>query len=281
MEENEVNLSSIFSDSVKFTVKYYKEMLGLVIPLILIGLTLIALQQVQQMFINNLGVVFLISMVTICVSLVSIYFSSRITVAIIIFIGDRHINKDFTSDYKECYKKAGDRVWSYIGISLLYGLIICIPVIVLIIAIVLIAVLKVWLFPMIIVAISLAVIIYLSAKFILSTYASVIEPAVTGYIGYSAYLSKGHMGKIILLMVVIQLIYVPLQLPNLLVSYNVLEPSLMVSSSRWFALATTTALSPFISSFMVMLYDKVVRSKVNEAEFKDRHPFLKQSVDNV
>lgn len=281
MEEKRIDLWKTLAESASFTVKYYKEMLGLIIPMVLIALTLVAFQQVQLMFMDNLPLLMLINIVMLCASLVSIYFSSRLMVAIIIFIGDRYIKKDFNKDYKMCYARAGELVWSYIGITLLYGLIVAIPVILMIIAIAIIAVFKTWIFPMIIIVISVAAIIYLGAKFLLAPYATVIEPAVGDFISYGNYLSKGFMGMLIAIIVVTQLIYVPLQVPNLLVTYNVLERSLATASFRWIAVVLTTVFNPFISTFMVMFYDKVVRSKMNEAEFKNRHPFLKQSVDNV
>lgn len=274
-----VNIIALFSDAIKFTLAHYKGMLGIIIPQLCIGLLLLGLQEAMLLFQENLGVLMLVNMLVMIASIVSIYFISRLHVSLITYIADRHINKDHSLNAWDTYEKAGGRTWQYIGVSLLIGLIFLIPAVFAFVSIMVIMFAEVYVIPIIFIVVSLISMIVIMAKFMLGMYATVIEPALSSYISYGSYLSKGFMGTILIVLFAMELLTIPLQIPNLLATYQVIEMTMFVTVCKWSAIILPVFVNPFITAAMIILYDKIIRVKMESQEFYVWHPFLKQSVD--
>lgn len=130
MNEEEIKFSAIISKSLEL----YKENFSLLYKIVFISICITMSGQFISLLgslTDNIAYTFLLSLVSIVVSILSIYFGGRLTISLFLVIGNIYWNRKIT--FSEAYKKSGELFWNYFGLNLLAGLMFIIPAIVIVI----------------------------------------------------------------------------------------------------------------------------------------------------
>ncbi|SCZ05919.1 hypothetical protein [Alkaliphilus peptidifermentans] len=193
-----------------------------------------------------------ISLLVFPIMLVSIYFVSRIDVAFFISITEKYNNS--ITNFKDSYSKAKSKTWGYIGISIVLGIMLLIPIV--------IGTLSFLFINNVIVKWTLTLISAIAWAYISSVYGyAPLFKVLTDRIYYfdaSKELVKGHLLKVFILNVMLGSIF---SLPYILYRH-VYGAMYTLSPLNNFVITTLNGIVlifiiPFIKSVSIILYHKL------------------------
>ncbi|PKM95583.1 MAG: hypothetical protein CVU84_01930 [Firmicutes bacterium HGW-Firmicutes-1] len=199
-------------DILKVSIVTYKERWKTLLLISLISTIISTSTGIFSIIITSIGISLLqvlLLLVNLVIMVISVYFTSRLFVTLIIASNNSLSNEDVIIFHS--YEEAKHTTWRYIGITLLFGLMLFIPILLMIFGIFNGSLMDISL-PIrgILVIVGLLPAVYLSTTFYFSIYAAVLYPNETSVFSYSKQLVKGNFFKVLIITLIPIVITVPI-----------------------------------------------------------------------
>ncbi|MBF4693759.1 hypothetical protein [Fusibacter ferrireducens] len=212
----------------------------------------------------------------IVLTIVSIYFTSRLSVALII--------ASKTSDdlgASAAYGRAKPVTWRYIGFAILFGLMLIIPMVLVIIGMQFGGLFSIlWSIRGLLVVIGSIYSIYIITVFRFSVFAAVLYPHESRVFAYSKNLVKGNFMKVFFIMLIPLIVTLPILAISLIFKVNQASALIQIGASLLEAIPTVL-IAPFSTLLaletMKRLEDEVMPKVLSESESESEH---KSQVDD-
>jgi len=197
----------VASEIVSQAINLYKENFWLLFKLNGIGvlITFITSNIVRlSNFIDSMAIRMLVQLIGVAISYVGIYYSLRISVALVLTIRDRYFNQE--AGIKSNYLKGKKHIWRYIGTILLIGLMLVVPVMIASFGFTSIKTLPLKIVVMLLGGIPF---VYILVVYGFAVYVRIFRAEIKNNFAYSKSLVKGHFVEVLLISIVPIVLNVP------------------------------------------------------------------------
>jgi hypothetical protein len=246
---DKLNNIEVVKESIQLYKENYKFFLKISFFIFLINLFNTSFPYIMNNYKENL--MFIISpFILLLISLPLMYLGAKLSVALIFSISKYYINEPVS--FQQAFQLSTERIWTYIGVSLLYGLILA-PFILIEVAFYLF--IKAVIIKWILILLLLIPTIYFLTVYGLAPIAAVLETKSTGYLKQCKSLVKDNLLRVALLLAIVSILT---SLPGLLIgNFNPWFKSL--SSLNQYILQVLHSIlfmfiTPLVSVINVVLY---------------------------
>jgi hypothetical protein len=202
-------------DVVKESFKVYIENFNMFFGINAIGVVImyftINFTKLGQVF-NIVELTIIINIIGIVISLFGMYYNTRINITLILAIKSSYSEKRV--GIKEIFINAKEFTWGYIGLVLLSGLIISIPMIILIFGYSKVEILP---FKVAIMIISIIIILYLIVIYGFAPFTRILRPEINNCFAYSKNLVKNNFWKVLIVLIILILVQSPIYILSIIV----------------------------------------------------------------
>ncbi|MDF2595056.1 MAG: hypothetical protein K0R69_1397 [Clostridia bacterium] len=223
---NEISIGDI----VKVSIVTYKERWKTLLLISLMSTIISTSIGIFGIIITSIGISplqVLLSFVNLVVVVISVYFTSRFSVTMIIASNSLLCGEDVMISHS--YEEAKHTTWRYIGITLLFGLILFIPIILIMFGIFYGSLMGISLqMRGLLVIVGLLPAVYLSTIFYFSIYAVVLHPNETRVFSYSKQLVKGNFFKVLIITLIPIVLTVPIMASSFYQNMNEISIGLQI-----------------------------------------------------